>query len=90
MGGEASRTERGRVFPAREVILQVLARAADDHKFLARLAENPHRVLQEYDLGEDERLVLAQADAEILESWVGPLDERLRTWPKVRRNQNTW
>ena len=90
MSGETSRTAGGKASPARETILEVLARAADDRKFLARLAENPYRVLQEYDLSEEARLALARADAEKLESWVGPLDERLRTWPNVRRSQVNW
>lgn len=90
MSGKAPQAASGRVLRANDVILMVLGRAADDRKFLARLAENPYRVLQEYDLSEEARLALARADVEKLESWVGPLDERLRTWPKVRRSQRNW
>jgi len=88
-GGWAE-TRRATGLPARGTIIEVLAKAADDRKFLARLAENPYRVLQEYDLSEEERLVLARGDADKLEAWVGKLDARLSTWPKVRRGQNTW
>jgi hypothetical protein len=75
---------------SREVILEVLSRAADDHRFLARLAENPHRVLREYDLTPEERAALARGDTEKVESWVGTLDERLKTWLKVRLTQERW
>ncbi len=37
------------------VILEVLTRAADGHKFIARLAENPGKVLQGYDPIPEER-----------------------------------
>ncbi len=75
---------------SRETILEVLARAADDHKFLARLAENPSKVLQEYALTEEERAALAKGDIEKIESWVGELDNRLKTWLRVRLAQDKW
>ena len=73
-----------------EAILEILARAADDHKFLARLAENPHKVLGEYNLTLEERMALARGDVVKIESWVGQLDERLRTWFRVRLTQERW
>ena len=73
-----------------EVVLEILARAADDHKFLARLAENPHKVLGEYNLTLEERMALARGDVVKIESWVGQLDERLRTWFRVRLAQERW
>ena len=75
---------------SRETILEVLARAADDHKFLARLAENPSIVLREYDLNEEERAALARGDIGKIELWVGKLDERQKTWLRVRLSQNKW
>ena len=76
--------------PNRETILEVLSRAADDHKFLARLAENPSKVLREYDLTEEERAALAKGDIEKIELWVGELSQRLKTWLRVRSAQNKW
>ena len=74
----------------KEAILEVLARAADGHKFLARLAENPAKVLQEYDLTREERAALASGDLRRIESWVGKLDERLSTWVWCRLQQEKW
>jgi hypothetical protein len=73
-----------------ETILEILSRAADDHKFLARLAENPQKVLQEYNLTPEERTALVRGDVVKIESWTGQLDERLRTWFKVRMTQERW
>jgi len=74
----------------KEAILEVLARAADDHKFLARLAENPSKVLQEYKLTSEERAALASGDLRRIESWVGKLDKRLSTWIWCRLQQEKW
>jgi hypothetical protein len=74
----------------REAILEVLAKAADDHKFLARLAENPAKVLQEFDLSLEERAALASGDLRRIESWVGKLDKRLSTWIWCRLQQEKW
>ncbi len=74
----------------KEAILEVLAKAADDHKFLARLAEDPAKVLQEYDLTLEERAALASGDLRRIESWVGKLDKRLSTWVWCRLQQEKW
>jgi hypothetical protein len=74
----------------KEAILEVLARAADDHKFLARLAEDPAKVLIEYDLTSEERAALASGDLRRIESWVGKLDKRLSTWIWCRLQQEKW
>ena len=74
----------------KEAILEVLAKAADDHKFLARLAENPVKVLQEYNLTSAERAALASGDLRQIESWVGKLDKRLSTWIWCRLRQEKW
>ena len=73
-----------------EAILEVLARAADDHKFLARLAEDPAKVLEEYDLTSEQRAALASGDLRRIESWVGKLDKRLSTWIWCRLQQEKW
>jgi hypothetical protein len=74
----------------KEAILEVLARAADDHKFLARLAEDPARVLKEYNLTSEERAALASGDLRRIELWIGKLDKRLSTWIWCRLQQEKW
>ena len=74
----------------KEAILEVLARAADDHKFLARLAEDPEKVLKEYNMNAEERAALASGDLHRIESWVGKLDKRLSTWIWCRLQQEKW
>jgi hypothetical protein len=84
------RSDKQEARSGREVILEVLARAADDHKFLARLAENPADVLDEYDLTSEEKAALASGDLRRIESWVGKLDKRLSTWIWCRLQQEKW
>ena len=75
----------------REAILAVLARAADDSKFLARLADNPHEALSEYyTLTSEELAALASGDIKKIESWVGKLDQRHATWLWCRLSQEKW
>jgi hypothetical protein len=74
----------------KEAILEVLARAADDHKFLARLAEDPSKALKAYNLTSEERAALASGDLRRIESWVGKLDKRLSTWIWCRLQQEKW
>ena len=74
----------------KDAILEVLGRAADDYKFLARLAEDADTVLKEYDLTAEERAALASGDLRRIESWVGKLDKRLSTWIWCRLQQEKW
>ena len=74
----------------KEAILAVLGKAADDHKFLARLAENPSKVLNEYNLTSEEKAALSSGDLRRIESWVGKLDKRLSTWIWCRLQQEKW
>jgi len=80
--------ERDIVPPNREVILDVLSKAADDRIFMARLAENPQKVLREYDLTPKEIAALVRGDVAKIESLVGKLDDRLKTWINVKTEQN--
>jgi len=74
-----------------EAILEVLARAADDTGFLARMAENPEETLAEYYvLTWEERAALASGDIKKIEGWVGKLDKRLATWLWCRLQQEKW
>ncbi len=72
----------------RWAILSVLARAADEPEFMARLADNPHEALKEYyTLTREEKAALANGDIRKIEQWVGKLDKRLSTWLWYRLSQ---
>ena len=75
----------------RERILAVLARAADDAQFLARLAKDPNEALGEYyTLTPEEVAALASGDIKKIESWLGKLDQRHATWLWCRLSQEKW
>jgi len=75
----------------RWAVLSVLARAADEPAFMARLAEDPHEALKEYyTLTQEEKAALASGDIQKIESWVGKLDKRLSTWLWHRMSQEKW
>jgi len=72
-------------------ILAVLARAADDSEFLARLAENPGEALGEYyTLTQEEITALISGDIKKIEGWLGKLDQRHATWLWARLSQEKW
>ncbi|GAH43971.1 unnamed protein product [marine sediment metagenome] len=72
-------------------ILAVLARAADDSQFLARLADDPGEALSEYyTLTHEEMAALASGDIRKIESWLGKLDQRHATWLWCRLSQEKW
>ncbi len=70
-----------------KAILSILERAAEDNKFLNALAENPIGALASYDLTPEHRRALAEGDIASIEEWVGPLEERLKVWLKIRLKQ---
>ena len=75
----------------KEAILAVLARAANDSKFLARLAENPHETLSEsYILNQEEMAALVSGDIKKIEGWLGKLDPQHATWLWCRLSQEKW
>jgi len=75
----------------REAILAVLARAADDSEFLARLAANPSEALNEYyTLTHEEIAALVSGDIKKIEGWLGKLDQRHATWLWCRLSQEKW
>jgi hypothetical protein len=75
----------------RWAVLSVLARAADEPEFMARLADNSHEALKEYyTLTQEEKAALASGDIQKIESWVGKLDKRLSTWLLYRLSQEKW
>jgi hypothetical protein len=75
----------------KEAILEVLARAADDSEFLAKLAERPGETLAEYyTLTHEELAALISGDIKKIESWCGKLDKRHATWLWSRLSQEKW
>ena len=75
----------------KETILEVLARAAEDSKFLAQLADNPTEALSEYyTLTQEEMAALVSGDIKKIEGWVGKLDQRHATWLWCRLSQEKW
>ena len=75
----------------REAILAILARAADDSQFLARLADNPAEELMEYyTLTNEELAALISGDIKKIEGWLGKLDQRHATWLWCRLSQEKW
>jgi len=75
----------------KEAIMAVLARAAEDSDFLARLAEKPGETLDEYyTLTHEELAALISGDIKKIESWVGKLDKRHATWLWCRLSQEKW
>jgi len=71
-------------------VLAVLDRATQDNDFFARLAENPAEALKEYELTSEEKVAIISGDIRKIESWVGKLDDRLRTWLIARLQQEKW
>ena len=71
-------------------ILRVLDRAADDDDFIAQLTFHGSEVLQDYALTNAEKAALLSGDIRWIESRVGKLDARLRTWPECRLEQEIW
>lgn len=75
----------------REVVLAVLARAAEDSQFLAQLANNPDEALSiYYTLTQEEIAALVSGDIKKIESWVGKLDKKHATWLYCRLSQEKW
>jgi len=73
-----------------KTLISVLAKARDDTRFMARLAENPNRALKAYNLTPEAKAALESGDVRWLESRVGTLDEPLRTWLTSRLSQEKW
>ena len=75
----------------RWAILSVLARAADEPAFMARMSDDSNEALREYyTLTQEEKAALASGDIRKIEGWVGKLDKRLSTWLWHRLSQEKW
>ena len=65
----------------KKAILAVLARAAADSEFAARLAVNPQGILCEYfTLTNEDLAALASGDIVKIAGWIGKLDKKQATW----------
>ena len=83
--------EVAQALEGKEVILGILERAATESEFLARMADDPGKVLEEYyTLTSEEKAALASGDIKKIESWVGKLDKRLATWLWCRLSQEKY
>ena len=71
-------------------LIAVLAKARDDARFMARLADNPNKALKAYNLTPEAKAALESGDIRWLESRVGTLDEQLRTWITSRLSKEKW
>ena len=75
----------------KQTILAILARAAEDTKFHAELAENPTEALRGYyTLTPEEVAALMSGDIKRIEGWVGKLDAKHATWLWSRLAQEKW
>ena len=87
-----TRPSRGRLGrdTQRDTILRVLARAAVDDDFIARLTHQGSRALQGYNLSMEAKAALLSGDIAWVEARVGRLSARLRTWFDCRLQQEIW
>lgn len=74
----------------REVIIEVLERAAREHQFITRLTEEGSKALEAYDLSSEAKAALISGDIQWVESRVGQLNDRQRTWLLCRLEQERW
>jgi len=87
----STQRDGGEVISQRKEVLAVLKRAANEPKFLSRLADNPYQALKEYySLTAEEQAALASGDIKKIEAWVGKLDKELATWLWCRLSQEKW
>jgi DNA-binding response OmpR family regulator len=91
-GGGEPRPEPAGGAPAvhGRVIVAVLERAACDPGFVTRLTEQGSRALEDYDLSWDEKAALVSGDVAWIESRVGRLTDRQKTWLNCRLQQERW
>ena len=66
-----------------KVILTALEKAAEENEFFQALVDDPLKALESYNLTPEQKYALAVGDMEKIEAWVGPLEERLKTWLKA-------
>ena len=74
----------------KEEIVRVLVRAAEDDRFIARMAGGGEDALRGYNLTWRERAALLSGDLRWVEAHLGKLNLRLRTWFDCRLQQEIW
>jgi len=73
-----------------KAVLTVLEKAAEDNAFFAALAEDPMKAMSSFYLTSEQKAALASGDITAIEKWVGPLEERLKTWLMARLEMEKW
>ena len=71
-------------------ILSILYRASQDSDFFTRLSDDPKEALLDYRLADADRSAVITGDIEEIESRVGKLDQRLKTWLMVKLSEKKW
>jgi hypothetical protein len=71
-------------------MLRVLDRAADDNSFIAELTYRGSEALEGFRLTMKAKAALLSGDIRWIESRLGRLDARLRTWLDCRLQQEIW
>ena len=71
-------------------ILKVLDRAANDNGFIAQLTHQGSEALRGYRLSSVAKAALLSGDIRWIETHVGKLNKRLRTWLWCRLQQEIW
>ncbi|MBN1581022.1 MAG: hypothetical protein JXA89_09995 [Anaerolineae bacterium] len=71
-------------------ILAVLERAAQDNQFIAQLTHQGDKALEGYGLDWQEKAALLSGDIRWIETHVGKLNARQRTWLECRLEQEIW
>jgi len=71
-------------------VLELLARASADDRFLAQLSDDFRFAVRDYDLTEEEKAALASGDIRRIEDHVGPLKPSLRRWLDCRVQQDRY
>ena len=71
-------------------LVDVLARAAVDPSFIARLTDHGAAALADYDLTWHEEAALLSGDIRWIEAHFGKLNARQRTWLECRLQQEKW
>jgi hypothetical protein len=74
----------------KEEILRVLVRAAEDNRFIAHLIDDGDKALEPYGLNWREKAALLSGDIRWIETCLGKLNARLRTWLDCRLQQECW
>ena len=74
----------------KDTILRVLARAAVDDDFIARLTYQGSSTLEGYNLSREAQAALLSGDIAWVEARVGRLSAHLRTWFDCRLQQEIW